>query len=211
MGGYQGCETSVALPRILISCLTFLRLQPKMQSEASLRWKTPDWKNNNNQRTSNASHRIASRRPKAEAVSFVRQQVALWSQQEKKKNRKREEELGDWLTFPVRAAAVCPVAVAPMASGACDEHGEPPGGRPHSHPMGTGHRAERRCPVGSPESLTKIVQTFHVTQKQKWKDNQKKVNLSSPVRHVRFWLACVRSRGWTGEPSSWKEAPSCKK
>ncbi len=167
VGGYQGCETSVALPRILISCLTFLRLQPKMQSEASLRWKTPDWKNNNNQRTSNASHRIASRRPKAEAVSFVRQQVALWSQQEKKKNRKREEELGDWLTFPVRAAAVCPVAVAPMASGACDEHGEPPGGRPHSHPMGTGHRAERRCPVGSPESLTKIVQTFRVTQKQK--------------------------------------------
>lgn len=139
-----------------------------MQSEASLRWKIPDWKNNNNQRTSNASHRIASpgiasRQLKAAAVSFVRQQVALWSQQEKKKNRKREEELGDWLTFPVRAAAVCPVAAAPMVSDACDVHGELPGGRPHSRPMGTGHRAERQCPVGSPESLTTIV-TFHVTK-----------------------------------------------
>lgn len=121
--------------------------------------------NNNNQRTSNASQQIASRRLKAAALSFVRQQVALWSQQEKKKNRKREEELGDWLTFPVRAAAVCPVAAAPMASGACGEHGELPGGCPHSRPMGTGHRAERRCPVGSPESLTKIVQTYLVTQK----------------------------------------------
>lgn len=70
--------------------------------------------------------------------------------QQEKKNRKREEELGDWLTFPVLVVAVGLEAAAPTASGACDELGEPPGGRPHSRPMGTVHRAERRCPVESP-------------------------------------------------------------
>lgn len=76
--------------------------------------------------------------------------MAPWSQQEKK-NRKREEELGDWLTFPVRAAAVDPAAAALTASDACDEHAEPLGECPPSRPMETGHRAERQCPVGSPE------------------------------------------------------------
>lgn len=142
---------STASSRVLISCLTqdFNRRR-QTQSKASLWWKTPDWKNNNNhQRTSNASHRL-----KAAAVSVVQQQVAPWLQQEKK-NRKREEELGDWLTFPVHAVAVGLEAAAPTASGACDEHGEPPGEHPHSRPMGTGHRAERRRPAGSPVRLVR--------------------------------------------------------
>lgn len=78
--------------------------------------------------------------------------MAPWSQEEKKKNRKREEELGDWLTFPVRVVVVGLEAGALMASGVCDEHGGPLGGRPRSRPMGRGHRAERRRPVGSPET-----------------------------------------------------------
>ncbi len=104
-----------------------------------------------NQRTSNASQGIASHRLKAAAVSVVWQQVAPLSQQEKKKNRKREEELDDWLTFPVHAVAVDPEAVALTASDACDEHGEPLGECPPFRPMETGHRAERRYLVGSPK------------------------------------------------------------
>lgn len=76
--------------------------------------------------------------------------MAPWSQQ-KKKNRKREEELDDWLTFPVHAVAVGHEAAAPTASAAYDEYGEPPDACPRSHPMGTGRRAERRHPAGSPE------------------------------------------------------------
>lgn len=61
-----------------------------------------------------------------------------------------EEELGDWLTFPARVAAVGPEVAALTASGACGERIEPLGGRPHSRPMGTGRRAERQLLVGSP-------------------------------------------------------------
>lgn len=75
--------------------------------------------------------------------------MATWLQQEK--NRKREEERGDWLTFPAHAVVVDLEAVSPMASGACDGCVEPPGGRRRFHPMGTGNRVERRCPAGSPE------------------------------------------------------------
>lgn len=109
---------------------------------------------------------MASHRLKAAAVSIVRQQVALWWPQEKK-NRKREE-LGDWLTFPVRAEVVDPEAAVLMVSDACGEHGEPPGGCPHFHPMGTGHRVERRCLVGSPErcSTRKTFPTFNATLKR---------------------------------------------
>lgn len=107
---------------------------------------------------------MASHRLKAAAVSIVRQQVAPWLPQEKK-NRKREE-LGDWLTFPVRAEVVDPEVAVLMVSDACDEHDEPPGGCPHFHPMGRGHRAERRCLVGSPGrySTRKTVQTFNATE-----------------------------------------------
>lgn len=42
-----------------------------------------------------------------------------------------------------------------------------------------------------------------------WKDWRRVFH--KPVRHGQFWLACVRSRGWTGEPFSWKEAPSWRK
>lgn len=115
-------------------------------------------------------HGIASHRLKAAAVSVVRQQVAPWSQQEKKKNRRREEELDDWLTFPVRVVAVGHEAAALMASDACDERGEPPGGRPHSRPMGTGHRAERRCPVGSPKKI------FHIFTKKNIKNKNRLLN-----------------------------------
>lgn len=131
-----------------------------MQSEASLR-EAPDWKNNN-QRTSNASHGKASRQLRAAAVSVVQHQVAPWSQQ-KKKNRKREEELDDWLTFPVHVVVVGPEAAAPMVSDVCDECGEPPGECPRSHPMETGHRAEHQCPAGSPERDTDL---HHVIEQE---------------------------------------------
>lgn len=52
---------------------------------------------------------MASHRLKAAAVSVVQQQGVPWSPQEKK-NRK-QEELGDWLTFPVHAVVVDPEAV----------------------------------------------------------------------------------------------------
>lgn len=95
--------------------------------------------------------------------------------QQEKRNRKREEELGDWLTFPVHAVAVGLAAVAPTASGVCDERGEPPGGRPHFHPMGTGHRAERRHQAGSPErhlaSFNKNIKHF-VSHKSKDERNE---------------------------------------
>lgn len=82
----------------------------------------------------------------------VRQQGVPWSPQEKK-NRK-QEELGDWLTFPVRAAAADPGAALLSVSDACVECGGRPGGCPRSRPAGRGRRAERRCPVGSPEGVT---------------------------------------------------------
>lgn len=105
---------------------------------------------------------MASHRLKAAAVSVVRQQGVPWSPQEKK-NRK-QEELGDWLTFPVHAVVVDPEAVVLLVSDACVECGVPPGGCPHFHPMGKGHTAERRCPVGSPERQrtheAEIIQTL---------------------------------------------------
>lgn len=110
--------------------------------------KIQGWKNNHNQITSNASHRMASQQLKAEAISIVRQQMAPWSMQEK--NRK-QEELDDWLTFPVHAVAVDPEAVVLTVSCACDEYGEPPDGCPHFHPTGTANRAEPRYLAGSPE------------------------------------------------------------
>lgn len=91
--------------------------------------------NNNNQTRPQG----ASRRLTAAAVSLVRQQVAPWSQRQKK-NRKQAKELDDWLTFPVHAEAVGLGAAALTASRACDECDEPPGERPRSRPMGTGHR-----------------------------------------------------------------------
>lgn len=108
------------------------------------------WKNNHNQTTSNASHRMASHQLNAEAIPIIRQQVAPWSMQEK--NRK-QEELDDWLTFPARAVVVDPEAVVLMVSGACGECGELPDGCPRFHPMGRASRAERRCPAGSPEGF----------------------------------------------------------
>lgn len=121
-----------------------------MQSEALLQDKTPDWKNHNNHQRS-SSPGAASRWLKAEAVFVVRQQVLRWSQQEKKKNRKQEEELGDWLTFPARAEEGGLGAVVQMAFDVCDGLDEPPCGRPRFHPKGRGHRAERRHLAGSPE------------------------------------------------------------
>lgn len=105
------------------------------------------WKNNHNQNTSNASHRMASHQLNAEAIPIIRQQVAPWSMQEK--NRK-QEELDDWLTFPVRAVVVDPEAVVLMVSGACGEYGALPDGCPRFHPMGRANRAELRCLAGSP-------------------------------------------------------------
>lgn len=77
-----------------------------------------------------------------------------WSPQEKK-NRK-QEELGDWLTFPVHAAAADPGAALLSVSDACVECGGRPGGCPRSRPAGRGRRAERRCPVGSPEGIMRL-------------------------------------------------------
>lgn len=71
--------------------------------------------------------------------------------------------------------------------------------------MGKGHRVERRHLVGSPKTdlgLNNISQNS-VTNKSTAEENW-------PVRHVRFWRVCVHSRGWTGEPSSWKAGPSFK-
>lgn len=95
----------------------------------------------------------ASRRPAAAAaVSFVRQQVAPWSQQ--KKNRKQVKELDDWLTFPAHAEVVGHGAAALTATRSCHEYDEPLGERLRSHPTGTGRRAERRYPAGSPARPT---------------------------------------------------------
>lgn len=125
-----------------------LRFPPIIQSEVSLWMKIHGWKNNHNQNTSNASHRMASHQLNAEAISIVRQQMAPWSMQEK--NRK-QEMLDDWLTFPVHAVAVDPEAVVLMVSCACDEYAELPDGCPRFHPTGRANRAELRYLAGSPE------------------------------------------------------------
>lgn len=61
------------------------------------------------------------------------------------------EELDDWLTFPVLSVAVGLGAAAPSVSCVCAECGEPPDEHPHSRPMETVHRVERRRPAGSPK------------------------------------------------------------
>lgn len=104
-------------------------------------------------RPDNAQSRRASRQ--LTAVPEVRRQAAPRSQQEK--NGNREEELGDWLTFPAPAVAVGLEAAALMASGACDERGEPPGGHPHFRLTGRGRTAGRRRPAGSPETPTRLM------------------------------------------------------
>lgn len=140
------------------------------------------WKNNHNQNTSNASHRIASHQLNAEAISIIRQQVAPWSMQEK--NRK-QGELDDWLTFPVRAVVVDPEAVVLMVSGACGEYGVLPDGCPHFHPTGRANRAELRCLAESPKRFDsnsrKIILRF-----EKMYKHGKKRRINKPVHHVQF-------------------------
>lgn len=74
--------------------------------------------------------------------------MAPWLVQEK--NRK-QEELDDWLTFPVHAVAVDPEAVVLTVSCACGEYDERPDGCPRFHPTGTVNRAELRYLAGSPK------------------------------------------------------------
>lgn len=140
------------------------------------------WKNNHNQNTSNASHRMASHQLNAEAIPIIQQQVAPWSMQEK--NRK-QEELDDWLTFPVRAVVVDPEAVVLMVSGACGEYDELPDGCPRFHPMGRANRAERRCLAGSPKRFYSQSRE-RVSLFRQLINMKKQQNDDKPVRHVQF-------------------------
>lgn len=78
--------------------------------------------------------------------------MAPWSTQEK---NREQEELDDWLTFPVHAVAGDPAAAVLTVSCACDEYAELLGGCPRFHPAGTENRAERRCLAGSPKRFMK--------------------------------------------------------
>lgn len=133
---------------------------------------------------------MANHQLNAEAISIVRQQMAPWSMQEK--NRK-QEELDDWLTFPVHAVAVDPEAVVLMVSCACDVYGELPDGCPRFHPTGTVNRAELQYLAGSPKR--RIYQfkeeEFDYLKKTKKKTftnaGKKRTRMfNKPVRHVQF-------------------------
>lgn len=116
--------------------------------------------------------------------------MAPWSMQEK--NRK-QEELDDWLTFPVHAVAVDPEAVVLMVSCACDVYGELPDGCPRFHPTGTVNRAELQYLAGSPKR--RIYQfkeeEFDYLKKKKKKTftnagKKRTRTFNKPVRHVQF-------------------------
>lgn len=163
-----------------------LRFPPIIQSEVSLWRKIHGWKNNHNQNTSKASHRMASHQLNAEAISIVRQQMAPWSMQEK--NRK-QEMLDDWLTFPVHAVAVDLEAVVLMVSCACGECGELPDGCPRFHPTGRANRAELQYLAGSPKRFMQQFkeEEFDYEKKhlQMWrKKNNQNVQQTCPSRPI---------------------------
>lgn len=146
--------------------------------------KIQGWKNNHNQNPSNASHRMASHQLNAEAISIVRQQMAPWSMQEK--NRK-QEELDDWLTFPVRVVAVDHEAVVLMVSGACGECDVLPDGCPRFHPVGTENRAELRYLAGSPARFMHPFKKKRFTvKKHSIKKKKRTRSINKPVHHVQF-------------------------